>query len=176
MAANGHSTVAVVFETAGQAESAIDELRHAGFRQNQIGILTPSGRVEEAETPIERTEEEAATGAARGAVAGGAVGAAAGALAGALIPGIGPILAGGIFTGILLGGAAGAAAGSYAGPFVALGFSEEDARHYGNELKEGRTIVSVRAEDRATEALSILRSHGGHNGNTALHAEAARRF
>jgi len=172
MQPSGQSTVAVVFDTAGQAESAIDELRHAGFRQDQIGILTPGGQVKEASTPTERTEEEAAGGAATGAIAGGAVGAAVGALAVALIPGIGPILAGGIFTGILLGGAAGAAAGSYAGPFIALGFSKDEEQHYKNELKQGRTVVTVHAEDRVAEVLSILRSHAGHNGNTPLHVTA----
>jgi hypothetical protein len=175
MASNRHSFVAVVFDVPGQAETAIDELRHAGFRQEEIGILAPGGQVHEAVTPIEKREEDAAQGAARGAIAGGAVGAAAGALAGALIPGIGPILAGGIFTGILLGGAAGAAAGSYAGPFIALGFSEHDADHYGNELKEGRTVVTVRADDRVAEALSILHSHGGHNGNTPIDTMAEAR-
>ncbi len=158
------TALAVVFDVPGQAETAIDELRHAGFRQDQIGILTPSGQVEEADTPIERTEEEAAHGAATGAIAGGAAGAAVGALAAALIPGIGPVLVGGMVTGLLLGGAAGAAAGSYAGPFIALGFSKDEAHHYGKELKEGRTIVVVRAGDRMAEALSILHSHGGHNG------------
>src|SRR5262249_50089358 len=126
-----HSFVAVVFDVPGQAETAIDELRHAGFRLDQIGILAPGGQVHEAVTPIEEREEEAAMGAAIGAVAGGAAGTALGALAVALIPGIGPVLTGGIFTGILLGGAAGAAAGSYAGPFIALGFSDLDADHYG---------------------------------------------
>jgi hypothetical protein len=173
MPSNGHSFVAVVFDVPGQAESAIDELRHAGFRQDQIGILAPGGHVEEAVTPTEEREEEAAQGAATGAIAGGAIGAAAGALAVALIPGIGPVLTGGIFTGILLGSAAGAAAGSYAGPFIALGFSHADADHYGNELKDGRTVVTVRADDRVAEALSILHSHGGHNGNTPIHVAAS---
>ncbi len=172
MAANRHSFVAVVFDVPGQAETAIDELRHAGFRHDQIGILAPGGQVHEAVTPTEEREEDAALGAATGAIAGGAVGAAVGALAVALIPGIGPVLTGGIFTGILLGSAAGAAAGSYAGPFIALGFSEHDANHYGNELKEGRTVVTVRADDRVAEALSILHTHGGHNGNTPIYTTA----
>jgi hypothetical protein len=175
MVSKKQTAVAVVFDTPGQAESAIDELHHDGFRLDQIGVLTLNGQVESPMTPIEKTEEVAAGGAAKGALTGAGLGAAAGALAGALIPGIGPVLAGGIFTTILLGGAAGAAVGSYAGPFIALGFSEDEAQHYANQLKAGRTVVSVRAGDRAAEALSILHAHGGHNGNASAQVAAGHR-
>jgi hypothetical protein len=161
--------VTAVFDDRGKAESAIDNLWHAGFRHDQIGILTPGGSVAEATTATEKTEENAAEGAVTGAAAGGAIGAVAGALATALIPGVGPVLAGGILTGLVLGGAAGAAAGSYLGPFVALGFSEDEAQQYQSELKAGRTIVTVRAEDRAADAVTILRSHGGRTADTSRH-------
>ncbi len=62
------SLVTAVFDTRGKAESAIDNLRHAGFRHDQIGILTPGGHVAEATTSTEKTEEKAATGAVTGAV------------------------------------------------------------------------------------------------------------
>jgi hypothetical protein len=163
------TTVTAVFDDRGKAESAIDNLWHAGFRHDQIGILTPSGQVAEATTATEKTEENAAEGALTGAAAGGAIGAVAGALATALIPGVGPVLAGGILTGTILGGAAGAAAGSYLGPFVALGFSKEEADRYHSELKAGRTFVMVRAEGRAADAVTILRSHGGRTGDTSRH-------
>jgi hypothetical protein len=163
------SLVTAVFDTRGKAESAIDNLWHAGFRHDQIGILTPGGHVAEATTSTEKTEEKAATGAVTGAAAGGAIGAVAGALAAAFIPGVGPVLAGGIVTGLVLGGAAGAAAGSYLGPFLALGLSEDEARRYHSELKAGRTIVMVRAQDRAADAVTILRSHGGQTESTSAH-------
>jgi len=163
------SLVTAVFENRGKAESAIDNLWHAGFQHDQVGILMPGGRVAEATTATEGAEENAAEGAVAGAAAGGAIGAVAGALATTFIPGIGPVLAGGLLTGIVLGGAAGAAAGSYLGPFVALGFSEDQARHYHDELKAGRTIVTVRTEDRAADAVAILRSHGGQTASTSAH-------
>lgn len=163
------SLVAAVFETRGQAESAIDNLWHAGFRHDQVGIVTPGGRVAEATTATEKTEENAAEGAVAGAATGGAIGLVAGALASALIPGVGPVLTGGILTGALLGGAAGAAAGSYLGPFLAMGFSEDEARFYHSELKAGRTVLMVRAEDRADDALAILRSHGARTASTCDH-------
>jgi hypothetical protein len=159
--------VTAVFDDRGKAESAIDNLWHAGFRHDQVGVLMPSGRVAEATTATEKTEENAASGAVTGAATGGAIGAVAGALATAFIPGIGPVLAGGILTGAVLGGAAGAAAGSYLGPFVALGFSKDEAERYHGELKAGRTIVLVRPEDRAADAVTILRSHGGRTADTS---------
>jgi hypothetical protein len=154
-----------VFEDRGQAESAIDELRHAGFREDQLGMATPGGSVQPASTPITRREDRAATGAATGAVAGGVTGAVGGALVAAFIPGIGPILAGGFLAGILAGtvggAAAGAALGGWIGPFLALGASEEDVRRYGINLQAGHTILVVKPENRREEAERIVRDHGG---------------
>jgi hypothetical protein len=168
------TTVVAVFEDRGHAEAAIDELWHAGFRHDQIGIATPGGHMSEATTANDTEEENAGTGAVAGAVGGGVVGALAGALVMGLVPGIGPVLAGGILTGIVLGGAAGAAAGSYLGPFIALGLSEDEARIFERELKAGRTIVTVKADDRAAEVQTILHSHGGHKGDLPNYAAAGR--
>ena len=167
--ATERSLVAAVFNNRGKAEAAIDNLWHAGFRHDQIGIVTPSGRVAEATTATEKSEDNAAEGAIAGAATGGAIGAVIGGLAAAFIPGVGPVLAGGILAGVALGGAAGAAAGSYLGPFLALGLSEDQAHWYHGELKAGRTIVTVRAEDRAADAIAILRSHGGQTESTSAH-------
>ena len=154
-----------VFEDRGQAESAIDELRHAGFREDQLGMSTPGGPMQSASTPISRREERAAQGAAKGAAAGGVAGAVGGALVAAIIPGIGPILAGGFLAGILAGtvggAAAGAAVGGWIGPFVAMGASEEDIRRYATSLQAGHTIVVVKPGDRREEAERIVHDHGG---------------
>src|SRR5262245_1282994 len=154
-----------VFEERGPAMAAIDELEHAGFRRDQIGLATPGGPVHEAITPTHCREEKAADGAAAGAVTGGVAGALGGALAAALIPGVGPILAGGFLAGILAGtvggAAAGATLGSWIGPFVAMGVSEDDVHRYGRELQAGRTIVIVKPEDRRDQAERILHDHGG---------------
>jgi hypothetical protein len=156
--------IIAVFADRGRAESAIDDLWHARFRHDQIGIATPGHGVTEATTPIGRAEDKAAQGASTGAITGGAVGAVVGAAAVATIPGIGPILAGGTLAGILAsvagGAAAGAAVGTYLGPFVAMGLSDEEARRYGRELHAGRTILTVDPDGREEEALQILRDHG----------------
>jgi hypothetical protein len=161
------STVIAVFDDRGHAESALLELVHAGFSHDQIGMVTPGGRITEGTTPSEKLEDDAGEGAVAGAITGGAVGALAGALVVGLVPGLGPVLAGGILAGIALGAAGGAAVGSYLGPFIALGLSEEEAKYYGEELRSGRTVVAVRAGDRAAEARTILHSHGGRTPQLA---------
>src|SRR5437588_10571846 len=99
------STVAAVFEDRRHAEAAIDELWHAGFRHDQVGVLMPGGNVKEATTSTEKIEDNASSGAVTGAVTGGVVGSVAGALVVGLVPGIGPVLAGGMLTGVIVGAA-----------------------------------------------------------------------
>ncbi len=151
-----------VFPNRELAEGAIDELEHAGYDHNQLGILAPGGKVEEAELPTGHQEDAAAEGAEIGAVAGGSLGILAGAIAVAAIPGIGLAVTGGILTVLAGATAAGAALGAFAGPFVAMGLTEDEARHYENEFKAGRTIVAVQVRDyeHQEEVVTILRSHG----------------
>jgi hypothetical protein len=156
------SMVVAVFDNGGQAEAAIDELWHAGFPHEQIGMAAPGEPVMEAQTRTGQVEEAGASGAVVGAVTGGTVGALAGALATVLIPVIGPVLTGGFLAAIAGGTAAGAAAGAYVGPFIGMGLTKEEARYYESALKGGRTIVAVKAGDRAEEAREILHHHGGH--------------
>ena len=161
MATPDRSTVVGVFQDCGWAERAIDELHHGGFTDREIGILTPSGRVAPALTPTGVLEKNAGDAAVRGAISGGTLGALAGAVATGLIPGVGPVIAGGLLLGILGGAAAGAALGTFAAPFIALGFTEDEARHYQDQCAAGRTILVVRAGDRAAEAREILRRFEG---------------
>jgi uncharacterized protein (TIGR02271 family) len=63
---------------------------------------------------------------------------------------------------ILSSAAAGAAAAGLAGALIGLGMSKEEAEYYEGELKAGRTIVTVTAPDRESEALRILRRHQGY--------------
>jgi hypothetical protein len=154
-------TVVGVFLDRRHAEVAMDALRHALFAEHDIGFLSPTGSGTAEDTPTARIEHEAEKGAVRGAVAGGAIGAVAGGVAVGLIPGIGPVLAGGLLLGVLGGAAAGAAAGTYLGPFLGMRHVDDNlARHVERELVGGRTIVTVRAGDRVTKALDILRDHG----------------
>jgi hypothetical protein len=150
-----------VFADRGHAEMAIDELNHAGFAPDQVGIVSPDGDVRKAHTSTQASEENASDGAVAGAISGGVAGVVAGAVATVLIPGIGAVVAGGMFTAALLGGAAGAAGGSYLGPFIAMGFSKLDATAFEQHLRSGRTLVTVDPGERRSAALQILRAHAG---------------
>jgi hypothetical protein len=161
MASDILTPIVAVFLLRGQAEAAVDELWHAGFAKDHIGMAVPGENLRQATTATEPEEERAAKGAAVGAVAGGAVGALAGAVAVATLPGLGAILVGGALMGIAAGAAAGAALGTFAGPFVAMGFSKHEAQRYEDEFRAGRSVVVVLAEeDDVDKAVTILKSHG----------------
>jgi hypothetical protein len=153
------TSLVAVYRTRGQAEAAIDQLWHAGFEKEHVGIMIPGEGVQQASTESEQTEETGANGAVAGAVAGTVAGTVAGALAMLLIPGLGPILTGGALMGVVAGAATGAAAGSFAGPFLAMGFSDEDVHRYQTDLRSGRTIVVVQVDGNRDRAIMILRSH-----------------
>jgi hypothetical protein len=153
------SSVVAVYRTRGQAEAAIDQLWHAGFTKDQVGILIPGEGEQKPVTEIEKNEERDASGAVAGAATGTVIGTVAGALAMVLIPGLGPILTGGALMGVIAGAATGAAVGSFAGPFLAMGFSEEDVHRYQTDLRSGRTVVIVHSEGQQERALMILRTH-----------------
>jgi hypothetical protein len=161
MTTTDQQAVVGVFADRRHAEVAMDALRHAPFPERDIGFLSPTGSGTAEETPTARIEHKAEDGAVTGAVTGGALGALAGAVAVALIPGIGQVIVGGALVGIAGAAAAGAAVGTYLGPFVGMRHVNHAlARHVEQELSGGRTVVTVRAGDRATKAMDILRDHG----------------
>jgi hypothetical protein len=139
------------------AEGFVDDLRRAGFKDDQLGVVTPH---------VEPGHVDVGDGALAGALTGGTMGVLAGlALAAAgLLPGVGPVLAGGLLAGSLGGAAVGAATGGLLGALLALGLPEEEARRYEGELRSGRTLVVVKAPGRYGEALAILRRHSVPQG------------
>jgi uncharacterized protein (TIGR02271 family) len=162
----GRSAVVGVFRDRSEAEKAVEELKRAGFRDDQIGFVTR--RDDGAGTAGTATDRDTAgtdrtTGAATGAVAGGVLGAVIGAGAALLIPGIGPVLAGGILAAALGGAAIGAAAGGLIGALTGLGIPEEEAEYYNTEFESGRTIVTVKADGRYQEAYDILHRFGAYD-------------
>jgi outer membrane lipoprotein SlyB len=107
-----------------------------------------------------RLIEEEATGAVTGGIVGGVLGAAVA----LLIPVIGPAFAGGILV-TVFSAALGAVAGGMLGALVTLGIPEEQALHYEEEFKAGRTIVTVKTEDQQQEVLDIMYHHGARYAN-----------
>jgi uncharacterized protein (TIGR02271 family) len=163
------STIVGVFEDRTQADRAISELKKAGFRDDQIGVVTR--RDQELGTATTTGEAGDETHADSGALAGALAGAGLGALAGlgilaGVIPVIGPAIAGGTLGVILSNAAAGAGIAGLAGALIGAGVPEEEASYYESELGAGRTIVTVQANGRSEEATAILRRYGAYDMNT----------
>ncbi len=160
-------TVVGLFESKDKAQRAVEALRRAGFRDEDISLVMRDRRESTtAATEASHLETEAGTGGgvAAGAVGGGLLGSLAGLAVGVgalAIPGIGPIVAAGPLAAILAGGAIGAATGGILGTLVEAGVPEEEARDYQAGVERGAVLLTVHAPDsREDEARSILRQSG----------------
>lgn len=154
-----------VFEDRSDAEFAARDLREKGFTDDQIGY---AWRDDEGKTHTEGSKAGtmAASGAGTGVVLGGLIGAGAA----LLIPGIGPVVSGGLLATALAGGATGAVtgaiAGGIAGALVGLGIPENEAKYYDQQVRDGRTLMTVRADDRYSDASDIVRRRNGFDYET----------
>jgi hypothetical protein len=160
-----HAVVVGVFHDRAAARQAVDELRLAGFPEDQIGVAAREGGfAAETDTAAagSRWEEGAVTGAATGAGVGAlwALGIAA-----HVLPALGPVILGGLLASVAASAAGGAAVGGLVGALVGLGVPEAEARYYESEFHAGRTLVTVRAPGRYEEASAILRRHGGREAD-----------
>ncbi len=158
-----------------QAERAIQDLKTAGFSDNQIGVLMQDP--EAGRRLAEDTGTKAGEGAKAGAIGGGVVGGVLGLLAGVgalAIPGIGPIIAGGALASTLAGAGIGAAAGGLLGALMGMGIPEEEARYYERGLQEGGILITVDAGARAQEAEQVLSGAGADFGQGQTMAGESR--
>jgi hypothetical protein len=149
-----------------QAESLVNQLRAAGFSNQDISALLsdPNQTRDFAHEKATKAPEGAATGAATGGVIGGILGWLAG--AGALvIPGLGPFIAAGPIMGLLGGAAVGGAVGGLTGVLVGMGIPEYEAKLYEGKLREGRVLLSVHTEDsdEASRAKDIFERGGAEH-------------
>ena len=160
MAMTQNSLAIGVFHDPTQARRAIDELKLAGYSDQEIGYLTRVG--------TEKVGDDVVDSAATGAVGGGILGGLLGAVASLLIPGIGPFIAGGILVATLGAAGIGALAGSLIGILIEIGVPEEEARFYQRELEAGRIIVTVKSTSGYNDALIILRRNGAYDATTRL--------
>jgi len=157
---DSNKTTVGVFDSRAKAEQAVADLRAAGYRDDQIGLVgkNSSGKT----TRVDGAGDNAAEGAAVGAAAGAATGAAIGAgIAAGVIPVIGPVLAIGTLGTILLNAVGGAALASIAGALIGWGIPEEDAKYYEGEVAAGRYLVTVEDGGRTDNTTSIYSRHGG---------------
>ena len=164
--ATKHATTVGVFPTRDAAERAVADLRRAGYRDDQIGVVgkDASGTTVKTDGAGDHAAEGAAIGAAAGA---GAMALGSLAVSFGVIPVIGPILAVGPLAAALISAGAGAAAGSLTGALIGWGIPEEDAKYYEGEVQAGRYLVTVDRGDRTDDARGVFTRHGGYDRATA---------
>jgi hypothetical protein len=131
-----------------QAIRVVDDLRRAGFSNNDISVLFPdkTGTRDFAHEHNTKAPEGAAAGAGTGGILGGALGWLVG-IGTLAIPGLGPFIAAGPIMAALSGAAAGAALGGITGALIGMGIPEYEAKQYEGKLREGNILISVHAED-----------------------------
>jgi hypothetical protein len=173
--ATGRSTAVAVFDERDDAQDAINDLKDAGFRADDISLVAQDRG--EAGALAEDTGTKAGEGAATGALAGGVLGGLGGFLVGVgalAIPVVGPVIAAGAFATALAGAAVGAGVGAIAGALIGMGIPEEEANWYEERVRGGGWLVSVNAAGRYDEARSILRANGGHDYESGATTRAHR--
>jgi hypothetical protein len=137
-----------IAKTESQAVMIADNLRAAGFSENDVSVLFPDkkGTRDFAHEQHTKAPEGATAGAGGGAILGGALGwiVGIGALA---IPGLGPFIAAGPIMAALAGAAGGAAVGGLTGALIGLGIPEIEAKRYEGKVKDGNILMSVHTDD-----------------------------
>ena len=149
-----------------QAIMIADNLKAAGFTENDISVLFPdkTGTRDFAHEQHTKAPEGAATGAGTGAVLGGALGWMVG-IGSLAIPGLGPFIAAGPIMAALAGAAGGAAAGGLTGALIGMGIPEYEAKRYEGKVKDGNVLLSVHTEDNDEQdrAKKILEADGAED-------------
>jgi hypothetical protein len=137
-----------IAKTESQAVAIADNLRAAGFTENDVSVLFPDkqGTKDFAHEQHTKAPEGATAGAGGGAILGGALGwiVGIGALA---IPGVGPFIAAGPIMAALAGAAGGAAVGGFTGALIGMGIPEYEAKRYEGKVKNGNILMSVHTDD-----------------------------
>ena len=155
-----------IYSDRAKVERAVDVLKEARFRNEDISVLLPAGggTKEFAVEKETKAPEGAATGAGTGAVIGGALGwlMGIGLLA---IPGVGPFIAAGPIMAALAGAGAGGLTGGIAGALIGMGIPEYEANRYEGRIKSGGTLLSVHADDSdwKNKAKDILKNSGAED-------------
>lgn len=149
-----------------QAVRIVDDLKIAGFSNNDISVLLPdkSGTRDFAHEKGTKAPEGGLTGAGSGLVLGGVLGWLVG-IGSLAIPGLGPFIAAGPIMAALSGAGVGAAAGGIIGALIGMGIPEYEAKRYEARLREGRILVSVHSEnsDETKRAKEIFERAGAED-------------
>jgi hypothetical protein len=141
-------SVLCIASSRAQATAIVEDLRSAGFSNNDISALFPDQGTSRdfAHEQSTKAPEGATVGAGTGGLLGGALGWLAG-IGTLAIPGVGPFIAAGPIMAALGGAAVGAAAGGLSGALVGYGIPEYEARRYEGKIRGGNILISVHTDD-----------------------------
>ena len=161
--AGKNTAVYGIYNHRSEAESAVDRLVAAGFRNEDISVLLQDnvGTKDFAH----QKETKAPEGTTAGVLTGGAIGGTLGLLAGIgalAIPGVGPLIAAGPIMGTLAGLGSGGLVGGVIGALVGMGIPEYEAKRYEGRIKEGGILLSVHSDggDWTRKAKDLLKETG----------------
>jgi hypothetical protein len=173
--AGKNTAVFGIYPTVAAAEEAVDTLRSAGFRTEDISALLPDnqGTKDFAHEKGTKAPEGAVTGASTGVVLGGALGWLAG-IGSLAIPGVGPLIAAGPILAMLTGVGVGGVIGGIAGALVGMGIPEYEAKRYEGRVRAGKVLLSVHCDDSqwVKRAKQLLESTGAEDISSAGEASA----
>ena len=161
--AGKNTAVFGIYPSITSVEISVDELKSAGFRNEDISVLFPesAGSWDFAHEKSTKAPEGATTGAGTGVILGGALGwlMGIGALA---IPGVGPFIAAGPVMTALAGAGVGGTVGGIAGALIGMGIPEYEAKRYEGQVKDGGILLSVHSDtsDWTKRAKDILKRTG----------------
>lgn len=159
-------SVLCLCDTEGQAEQIVENLKIAGFPNNDISVLFPDkgGTRDFAHEQHTKAPEGAAAGGGTGLAVGGVLGWLAG-IGSLAIPGVGPLIAAGPIMAALAGAGIGAAVGGLSGALIGIGIPEYEAKQYETKIKGGNILISVHSEnsDERDRAKDIFERAGAHD-------------
>jgi hypothetical protein len=147
-----------------QAERGIEELRKAGFTDQQVGYITRNGGTEE--MPAGETSNAAIVRTTAGIVGGGVIGGMTVAAVALLLPGVGSVITGGMLAVALGAALIGAVTGGFVSTLIDMGIPEDEALYYQQELAKGRTLVTVKTGGRYQDAVVVLRQSGAYDASS----------
>ena len=157
------------------AETAVDRLLEAGFRNEDISVLLQDNTG--TKDFAHEKDTKAPEGTTTGVITGGAIGGTLGLLAGIgalAIPGLGPFIAAGPIMGTLAGLGSGGAIGGVIGALIGMGIPEYEAKRYEGRVKEGGILVSVHCDSSewVGRAKDLLKHTGAEDVSSAGEASA----
>jgi len=167
--------VVAVFDERDDAQDAVNDLKDAGFRGEDISLVARDR--DDAGAMAHETGTKAGEGAAAGAVTGGLLGGLGGFLVGVgalAIPVVGPVIAAGAFATALTGAVVGAGVGAIGGALVGMGIPKEEADWYEERVRGGAWLVTVRSAGRYEEVRRILHDNSGRDYESGRSPSAHR--